>query len=149
MLLGGELFKLVEKAGGKAHGLRLLSNAGFSVPPWIVISSTEDLTDKSIIKQINHFLSMCRKGCHPHKTWSGRNLTKKGVHWQTQRTTTSLGVTNEPTRDILPEYVLSGKRSNWKREHPRSQPERQALYLRCLPGHIYNQQGYDFLSFAL
>jgi hypothetical protein len=46
-----------------------------------------------------------------------KGLEKRGVHWQTLRTTTSERGANEPTRTILPEYGLSCKRTNWKREH--------------------------------
>jgi hypothetical protein len=44
-------------------------------------------------------------------------LAKDGVHWQTLGTSKSLRAANEPTRHILPEYGLSRKRPNWKREH--------------------------------
>ena len=50
----------------------------------------------------------------PHLSVGGdaKRLAKNGVHWQTQRTSTSLRKANEPTRYILPEYGLPRKGSN-------------------------------------
>jgi hypothetical protein len=73
-------------------------------------------------------------------------LDKNGVHRQISRIAKSLRAANQPTRDILPEYSVFGKSSSWKREHLRSQPERQSLHLQYLPGHFYNQKEGDLLS---
>ena len=99
-----------------------------------------DITERAMVNRAT--------GITPVKRGGVEKLAKNGVHWQTLGTSTSTRATNEPTRAILPEYGVSCKRSNRKREHSRSQPERQALYLRCMPEHFYDQQRYDFLSFT-
>jgi hypothetical protein len=75
-------------------------------------------------------------------------LAKNGVHWQTLVTSKSREKSDEPTRDILPDDCLPRKGANRKRKHPRSQLERQTLYLRRLWANIYDNQGHNFLSSA-
>ena len=87
-------------------------------------------------------------GSAPVKRGGVERLAKNGVHWQTLGTSTSTRATNEPTRDILPEYGLSCKRSNRKREYSRSQPEGEALYLRCVSANFCNEQGHNILPTA-